>query len=111
MSSTQVWSSVGVYVQPGSEYSMEYFEDKYQLKKNSTLKNIKTSKASSKKPCNSKMSIAEQIEIANEKYNNAVSRYNWNALNRTTTPKMAEDVWAWELFSQTVLPGLTFLDE
>jgi hypothetical protein len=54
--------------------------------------------------------IQEQLDFAVIKYDEVVMKYMNTPCNRITS-KMQEDVWAWGIFSETVLPMLKFVDE
>lgn len=54
--------------------------------------------------------IQEQCDFAVMKYGEVLNKY-MNTPCCNITSKMEEDVWAWGLFSETVLPMLTFIDE
>ncbi len=54
--------------------------------------------------------VQEQLDFASVKYDEVLSKY-MNTPCCNITPKMEEDVWAWGIFSETVLPMLTFIDE
>lgn len=55
-------------------------------------------------------SVHEQLEYAKLKYESVLRIYNSTPQHRISA-KLQDDVWSWGLFSQTVLPMLTFIDE
>jgi hypothetical protein len=55
-------------------------------------------------------SVHEQLEFAKLKYESVMRIYNSTPPHRISA-KLQDDVWSWGLFSQTVLPMLTFIDE
>jgi hypothetical protein len=97
-------TTVPLFVLPGSPYTVEYYENKYKSGSNrlSVPKRIKPSKTRQ-----GRTSIAHQIEYATQKYQEAIITY----MNGMPTDRKCEEVWAWETFSQQVLPCLKFLDE
>jgi hypothetical protein len=54
--------------------------------------------------------IQEQLEFATVKYNEVLDKYMSTPCNKITK-KQSDDVWAWGIFSETVLPMLKFIDE
>jgi len=54
--------------------------------------------------------IQEQSDFATAKYNEVLTKY-LNTPCCNITSKMQDDVWAWGVFSETVLPMLAFIDE
>lgn len=60
------------------------------------------------KPGNS--SIHEQLMFAQRKYQEVLAQQN-NTPKHLHSKKSEEDVWAWGMFSETVLPMLLFVDD
>ena len=54
--------------------------------------------------------IQEQLDFAVGKYDEVLRKF-MNTPCCNITQKLQEDVWAWGLFSETVLPMLKFIDE
>jgi hypothetical protein len=54
--------------------------------------------------------IQEQLDFSQVKYDKIVDKYMNTPCCRITEKKQ-DDVWAWGLFSEVVLPMLTFIDE
>lgn len=54
--------------------------------------------------------IQEQLEFANSKYEEVLNKYMRTPC-RYITEKQEEDLWAWGLFSEVVLPMLKIIDE
>ena len=55
-------------------------------------------------------SVHEQLEFAKLKYESVLQTYNSTPPHKISA-KLRDDVWSWGLFSSTVLPMLTFIDE
>lgn len=93
-----------IFVLPGSPYTMEFYENKYKCNRNrkATPRRVKPATAR-----NARKSIAHQIDYATQRYHEAVMTYMYEE----ASPRMYEEVWAWETFSQQVLPCLKFLDD
>jgi len=75
------------------------------------------SKYNCKKPRNQRKkkdvkftNIQEQLDFSQAKYGKVVDKY-MNTPCSCITKKMQDDVWSWGLFSEVVLPMLTFIDE
>lgn len=54
--------------------------------------------------------IQEQANFASKKYGEVLHQL-MNTPFCNITPKLQEDVWAWGIFTDTVLPMLKFIDE
>lgn len=54
--------------------------------------------------------IQEQLDFANMRYAQVLNRYMNTPCNHITY-KQEEDVWAWGIFSEVVLPMLKIIDE
>lgn len=54
--------------------------------------------------------IQEQIDFATGRYEELLKKFMKTPCNRITS-KQEEDVWAWGLFSEVVLPMLKIVDE
>jgi hypothetical protein len=54
--------------------------------------------------------IQEQLDFANRKYEEVLNKYMKTPC-KYITEKQEEDVWAWGLFSEVVLPMLKIVDE
>lgn len=54
--------------------------------------------------------IQEQLDFANMKYEQVLNKYMNTPCNHITY-KQEEDVWAWGIFSEVVLPMLKIIDE
>lgn len=68
-------------------------------------------KKANKKPVKQgNTSIREQLLFAQQKYQEVLSEH-LNSPKHLHSSKSDEDVWAWGLFSETVLPMLLFVDD
>ena len=61
-------------------------------------------------------SVAQQQKYAEKKLQQVerelqVVRMQSDTFNKAKKEQLEEDVWAWSIFSQTILPMLSFLDE
>ena len=56
------------------------------------------------------LNIKNHLVYAEQKYKEVLHKVAIIPAHNIT-PKMEDDVWAWEIFSQTVLPMLSFLDD
>lgn len=54
--------------------------------------------------------IQEQLDFANSKYDEVLNKYMRTPC-RYITEKQEEDVWAWGIFSEVVLPMLKIIDD
>lgn len=55
-------------------------------------------------------SVREQLAFAQQKYQEVLSEHI-NTPQHLHSKKQDEDVWAWGIFSETVLPMLLFVDD
>lgn len=55
-------------------------------------------------------SVSQQLKYAESKMQQVQQQYALTPIKRRTE-KLEEEVWAWTIFSQTVLPMLSFLDD
>lgn len=89
---------------------------RYSASQRTTPRNSPRSPAQSPRRQNSPRSpvkynnVQEQLDFANVKYQEVLRKYMSTPCSSITS-KQEEDVWAWGIFSEVVLPMLTIIDD